>query len=504
MLKPVPSVAAILRLRRPRVLSAQDIRMSSFDQFGLDPRILSAIERMGYTQPTPIQEKAIPVVLMGGDVMGAAQTGTGKTAGYGLPLIARILPKANTSMSPARHPVRALILAPTRELADQVSDNLVKYCADTPLRAGVVYGGVDIRPQADMLRRGVEILTATPGRLLDHVQQRSVNLSQVEIVVLDEADRMLDMGFLPDISRILQLLPQHRQSLLFSATFSPEIKKLAKSFLKDNPTVIEVARENSTAETVTQELFAVNDREKTDVLIDMLKTRGPEGTPLTQVLVFVNAKITCRRLARTLERVGINADAIHGDKTQEERQVALEGFKNGAIHVLVATDVAARGLDIKELPFVINYDVPYSAEDYVHRIGRTGRAGAKGVATMLATPEDKRLVEAIEALTKQTFKPISISPMPRTRRGSGAPYRRDDRSSSYAERVDTPEDERLARERARAYMPPAQRHRDPIFDMPYLENPRATSSAQKADAPVFLERQEKRRPVAALLGGRGR
>ena len=359
MLKPVPSVAAILRLRRPRVLSAQDIRMSSFDQFGLDPRILSAIERMGYTQPTPIQEKAIPVVLMGGDVMGAAQTGTGKTAGYGLPLIARILPKANTSMSPARHPVRALILAPTRELADQVSDNLVKYCADTPLRAGVVYGGVDIRPQADMLRRGVEILTATPGRLLDHVQQRSVNLSQVEIVVLDEADRMLDMGFLPDISRILQLLPQHRQSLLFSATFSPEIKKLAKSFLKDNPTVIEVARENSTAETVTQELFAVNDREKTDVLIDMLKTRGPEGTPLTQVLVFVNAKITCRRLARTLERVGINADAIHGDKTQEERQVALEGFKNGAIHVLVATDVAARGLDIKELPFVINYDVPY-------------------------------------------------------------------------------------------------------------------------------------------------
>lgn len=503
MLKPVPSVAAILRLRRPRVLSAQDIRMSSFDQFGLDPRILSAIERMGYTQPTPIQEKAIPVVLMGGDVMGAAQTGTGKTAGYGLPLIARILPKANTSMSPARHPVRALILAPTRELADQVSDNLVKYCADTPLRAGVVYGGVDIRPQADMLRRGVEILTATPGRLLDHVQQRSVNLSQVEIVVLDEADRMLDMGFLPDISRILQLLPQHRQSLLFSATFSPEIKKLAKSFLKDNPTVIEVARENSTAETVTQELFAVNDREKTDVLIDMLKTRGPEGTPLTQVLVFVNAKITCRRLARTLERVGINADAIHGDKTQEERQVALEGFKNGAIHVLVATDVAARGLDIKELPFVINYDVPYSAEDYVHRIGRTGRAGAKGVATMLATPEDKRLVEAIEALTKQTFKPISISPMPRTHRGSGAPYRRDDRSS-YAERVDTPEDERLARERARAYMSPAQRHRDPIFDMPYLENPRATSSAQKADAPVFLERQEKRRPVAALLGGRGR
>ena len=320
--------------------------MSSFEQFGLDPRILSAIKSMGYATPTPIQEQAIPVVLMGGDVMGAAQTGTGKTAGFGLPLIQRILPKANTSMSPARHPVRALVLAPTRELADQVSENLVAYSKDTPLRAGVVYGGVDIRPQSEMLRRGVEILTATPGRLLDHVEQKAVNLSQVEIVVLDEADRMLDMGFLPDISRILKLLSANRQSLLFSATFSPEIKKLAKNFLKPNPCVIEVARENSTAETVTQELFTVSDREKTDVLIDMLKTRGPEGGPLTQVLVFVNAKITCRRLARTLERVGINADAIHGDKTQEERQVALEGFRTGAIHVLVATDVAARGLDI--------------------------------------------------------------------------------------------------------------------------------------------------------------
>lgn len=224
MLKPVPSVAAILRLRRPRVLSAQDIRMSSFDQFGLDPRILSAIERMGYTQPTPIQEKAIPVVLMGGDVMGAAQTGTGKTAGYGLPLIARILPKANTSMSPARHPVRALILAPTRELADQVSDNLVKYCADTPLRAGVVYGGVDIRPQADMLRRGVEILTATPGRLLDHVQQRSVNLSQVEIVVLDEADRMLDMGFLPDIPAFCSFCPSIDRVFSFLRLFRLRLK----------------------------------------------------------------------------------------------------------------------------------------------------------------------------------------------------------------------------------------------------------------------------------------
>ncbi len=465
--------------------------MPSFDQFGLDPRILSAITAMGYQTPTPIQEKAIPVVLAGGDVMGAAQTGTGKTAGYGLPLLARILPKANTSASPARHPVRALILAPTRELADQVSKNMAEYAANTPLRAGVVYGGVDIRPQSEMLRRGVEVLTATPGRLLDHIEQRAVNLSQVEIVVLDEADRMLDMGFLPDISRILKLLPPERQNLMFSATFSGEIKNLARQFLKPNPVLIEVARQNQTAETVTQEVFSVAERDKTDVLIDMLKTRGPEGGPLTQVLVFVNAKVTCRRLARTLERVGINADAIHGDKTQEERQVALEGFKSGAIHVLVATDVAARGLDIKELPCVINYDVPYSAEDYVHRIGRTGRAGTKGLATMLATPDDARLVEAIEKLTRQTFDQLPITPMPRSRRSSR-------RFGQSPDRVDTPEDEKLARERARAYVPPSQRQRDPIFDMPYVERePRV-----KKEEPVLLERNEpRRRAVAALLGG---
>ena len=294
--------------------------MSSFAQFNLDSRIMSAIERIGYKEPTPIQLQAIPVVMKGGDVMGAAQTGTGKTASFGLPLIARILPHANTSMSPARHPVRALILTPTRELADQVSANMTQYAADTPLRVGVVYGGVDIRPQSDMLRRGVEILTATPGRLLDHIEQRATNLSQVEVVVLDEADRMLDMGFLPDISRILKFLPANRQSLMFSATFSPDIARLAKNFLKPDPFMIEVARQNQTADTVTQEVFQVADREKTDVLIDILKTRGPENKPLEQVIVFVNAKITCRRLARTLERVGINADAIHGDKTQAERR----------------------------------------------------------------------------------------------------------------------------------------------------------------------------------------
>ena len=343
---------------------------------------------MGYKTPTPIQEKAIPVVLCGRDVMGAAQTGTGKTAGFGLPLLARILPKANTSMSPARHPVRALILTPTRELAVQVSENLEAYAKDTPLRVGVVYGGVDIRPQADMLRRGIEVLTATPGRLLDHIEQKSVQLSQVEVVVLDEADRMLDMGFLPDISRILKLLPTNRQSLMFSATFSPEIKKLATNFLKPDPVLVEVARDNQTAETVTQEVYRVGSRVKADALVQLLKTKGPGASAMQQVIVFVNKKETCRRLARMLKNYGVEADAIHGDKTQDERQAALSAFREGTVHVLVATDVAARGLDIKELPFVINFDVPGNPEDYVHRIGRTGRAGLKGLAMMITTEDD--------------------------------------------------------------------------------------------------------------------
>ena len=387
--------------------------MSSFAQFNLDSRIMSAIERIGYKEPTPIQLQAIPVVMKGRRD-GRSPDGHGQDGELRSPAHRPHSSACEHLDVAARHPARALILTPTRELADQVSANMTQYAADTPLRVGVVYGGVDIRPQSDMLRRGVEILTATPGRLLDHIEQRATNLSQVEVVVLDEADRMLDMGFLPDISRILKLLPANRQSLMFSATFSPDIARLAKNFLKPDPFMIEVARQNQTADTVTQEVFQVADREKTDVLIDILKTRGPENKPLEQVIVFVNAKITCRRLARTLERVGINADAIHGDKTQEERQAALDGFKSGAIHVLVATDVAARGLDIKELPCVINYDVPFSAEDYVHRIGRTGRAGSHGLAIMLATREDGRLVDAIEKLTKQTFEQKPLRP-PRVR-----------------------------------------------------------------------------------------
>ena len=461
-----------------------------FASFNLDARILDAIKQMGYVKPTPIQTKAIPVVLAGQDVMGAAQTGTGKTAGYGLPLIQRILPRENTSASPARHPVRALVLAPTRELADQVNENLTAYASKTNLRVSVVYGGVDIKPQSAALRRGVEVLTATPGRLLDHLEQKNTSLSQVEIVVLDEADRMLDMGFLPDISRILNLIPKGVQSLMFSATFSPEIKNLAKQFLK-TPILIEVARQNATADTITQECLLVKDTDKSATLIELLKTRGEDGGALRQVLVFVNSKLVCRRLARMLEHAGIAADSIHGDKTQEERLKALEGFKNGTTHVLVATDVAARGLDIAELPVVINFDVPFAAEDYVHRIGRTGRAGSKGLAITLATKADDRSLAAIETLIKKKFDRKDFEPAREERR----------------ERRERGDRRGTRQTRAYTYTPPPAPD-DPIFDHPYESSgaaPREASGAEKAKAAALSSgqgaRQAKRPAVCSLLGG---
>jgi ATP-dependent RNA helicase RhlE len=400
---------------------------SDFDHFGLDPRLIEAVRALGYTRPTPIQSKAIPIVMKGRDVMGAAQTGTGKTAGFALPILQRLLPRANTSMSPARHPVQALILAPTRELADQVGDNVRQYAARTPLRTAIVFGGIDMDPQTEALRAGVEVLVATPGRLLDHLQQRNTTLGQVEVVVLDEADRMLDMGFLPDISRILNLLPRERQSLMFSATFSEEIKKLAANFLRD-PVLVEVARRNSTADTVRQELVHVHESEKYAALLTLLA--DPD---IPQALVFLNTKIGTRRLGRQLQRDGVNADAIHGDKTQEERMKALEAFKNGSVRVLVATDVAARGLDISELPAVINYDVPFAPEDYIHRIGRTGRAGLDGRAITIATGADDRAVVTIEKLTKRTIDKSRISPTAAPRRGrQGEDRGRRERAPAFA------------------------------------------------------------------------
>ncbi len=461
-----------------------------FDHFGLDPLIVAAVKEMGYTTPTPIQSKAIPIVLKGKDVMGAAQTGTGKTAGFALPIIQRLLPHASASMSPARHPVRSLILAPTRELAEQVADNFKKYISKTALRCATVYGGVDMDPQTQALRTGVEIIVATPGRLLDHLQQKNTSLGQVQIVVLDEADRMLDMGFLPDISRILNLLPKERQSLMFSATFSEEIKKLAANFLRD-PQLLEVARRNAPAELIKQEIVKVHESEKTDALLTLLKTRGPDDGRMKQVLVFVNAKIECRRLARQLQKAGVNADAIHGDKSQDERTKALEGFKKGEIEVLVATDVAARGLDIVELPAVINYDVPFNAEDYVHRIGRTGRAGASGLAIMLMTGADERGVRAIEQLTKQKFEVQSLAFERAARPDRGERTERGERRERPARREGAP------RSTARSAPPSPV---DDFFTKPY-EPVASESAATDTDEAAPRERGKKAARVAALLGG---
>lgn len=364
----------------------------SFADFLLHPLLLRSIEETGYTHPTPIQTQAIPVVIDGRDVMGAAQTGTGKTAAFTLPILHRLMPHASASASPARHPVRALILAPTRELADQVGKSVKRYSAKTPLRSAVVFGGVDIAPQRDTLRRGCEVLVATPGRLLDHIEQKNITLNMVQLLVLDEADRMLDMGFLPDLARIISLLPLSRQTLLFSATFSNEIRKLGRTYLKQ-PVEIEVAARNATAENVTQIAYLMPAEAKRAAVVHLVKSRN-----LRQVIVFLNTKIGAAHLARHLELDGVHAESIHGDKTQTDRMKALEAFKSGEFEVLVATDVAARGLDVVGVPCVINYDLPHNAEDYVHRIGRTGRAGASGEAIALCSADEEKFLLEIEKL----------------------------------------------------------------------------------------------------------
>ncbi len=370
---------------------------TSFNELGLSPEILRAVTEAGYTTPTPIQVQAIPVVLAGLDVMGGAQTGTGKTAGFGLPILQRLQQYSNTSPSPARHPVRALILAPTRELAIQVEEAIKEYGKYTGLRSTCVFGGVDIKQQLPIVRAGVEILVATPGRLLDHIEHKSVNLGQVEIFVLDEADRMLDMGFIPDIKRIMALLPAaaKRQNLLFSATFSNEIKRLADQLLNE-PQLIEVARRNEAAETVTQRAYKCPQDAKRALLAHIVKSRN-----LSQVLCFVRTKHGASRLARQLEKDGLVTEAIHGDKTQQARLEALSLFKEGKLQVLVATDVAARGLDIDDLPLVVNYELPHTPEDYVHRIGRTGRAGASGEAISFVAPEEEKYLADIERMLKK-------------------------------------------------------------------------------------------------------
>ncbi|MFA6014179.1 MAG: DEAD/DEAH box helicase [Gallionellaceae bacterium] len=368
-----------------------------FSSLALDPLILRAVEETGYTEPTPIQAQAIPHVLAGRDLMAMAQTGTGKTAAFTLPMLQRLLPHASSSASPARHPIRALILAPTRELAIQVEESVVTYSKHIALRATVVYGGTDIKAQKPALMNGVEILVATPGRLLDHVESKNLQLNQVQILILDEADRMLDMGFMPDLKRILALLPKQRQTLLFSATFSEEIKKLAQDFLVD-PVTVETARRNAAGENIKQSVCMVDHHDKFHTLVELIRARQ-----VKQVLIFTRTKLTAAHVAKQLERSGVPADAIHGDKTQQERMKALEAFKSGAVMALVATDVAARGLDIDQLPLVINYELPMHAEDYVHRIGRTGRAGALGEAISLVDSLEERKLADIEKMLNRQF-----------------------------------------------------------------------------------------------------
>jgi ATP-dependent RNA helicase RhlE len=369
----------------------------TFEELGLSPVLLRTVAEEGYTEPTPVQERAIPIVLAGRDILAAAQTGTGKTAAFTLPILDRLAPYANTSFSPARHPVRCLVLTPTRELAVQVADSVKTYGRHVPLRAAVVYGGVPLDPQIKQLRAGVEILVATPGRLLDLVGQKAANLAQAEILVLDEADRMLDMGFMPDIRRILDLLLSRKQTLLFSATFSDDIKRLAGSIL-DNPETVEVSRHGTAAETVRQLVYPV-DRERKEALLAHLIIEGDWH----QVLVFTRTKLAASRLASWLDRHGVAATAIHSDRAQSDRTKALEAFKNGEIRCLVATDVAARGLDIDALPHVVNFELPWNPEDYVHRVGRTGRAGATGDAVSLVTIDEADLLRGVQRLLQRAI-----------------------------------------------------------------------------------------------------
>ena len=463
-------------------------RLDAFSQLQLAAPLAQAVVDLGYESMTPIQAQAIPVVLQGRDVMGAAQTGTGKTAAFALPLLQRMLKHENASTSPARHPVRALVLLPTRELADQVAQAIKAYAKYTQLRCTVVFGGMDMKPQTMELKRGVEVLVATPGRLLDHIEAKNAVLNQVEYVVLDEADRMLDIGFLPDLQRILSYLPKQRTTLLFSATFSPEIRRLANSYLQD-PITIEVARPNAAASTVEQHFYSVSDEDKRRALHQVLRQRG-----LKQAFVFVNSKLGCARLARSLEREGLNTTALHGDKSQDERLKALDAFKKGEVDLLVCTDVAARGLDIKDVPAVFNFDIPFNAEDYIHRIGRTGRAGASGLAVSFVSRSDGRLVADLEKLLKAKLELEAIEfeeDTPDIRKQG----RINNGRRMYAG-DEVPEEPRGPSDRMRPAEPPRQESggtpraprrdyarpqpvsRDPFFDKPY-EGP-ATADAAPA------------------------
>jgi len=386
-------------LKRQAVAGAQLIDTSKFAALGLAEPLVRSVAEAGYEEPTPIQAKAVPHILAGTDVLAAAQTGTGKTAAFVLPILHRFLqtPRAAHASAP-----RCLIVTPTRELAAQVEDAVRTYGRHLKLKVVAVFGGLSIRPQIEHLRKRVDILVATPGRLLDHLTQRTVDLSGIEILVLDEADRMLDMGFLPDIKRILTFVPKSRQTLLFSATFPNEIRTLAQGLLR-NPVTIDVAPRNAPIDLVDQSVHLCAKGDKRDVLCRLIRNHG-----WTQVLVFTKTKHGANRLAEKLEKEGIAAAAIHGNKSQSARTRALDDFKSGAVPVLVATDIAARGLDIDELPQVVNFELPNVPEDYVHRIGRTGRAGCTGSALSLVDHEEIGLLRAIERLMKKQIQRVKL------------------------------------------------------------------------------------------------
>ena len=370
----------------------------NFDKLGLSDSLLKAVKVTGYTKPTLIQEKAIPAILSGKDVMAAAQTGTGKTAGFTLPLLQLLNWKKKTTP----YEIRALVLTPTRELAAQVKESIEKYGANEKLKYGVVFGGVNINPQKQKLKNGLDILIATPGRLLDLHQQQSVKFNEIEVLILDEADRMLDMGFIKDIRRILKLMPKQRQNLMFSATFSNEIRQLAKTICQ-KPIEIDVAPRNSTVKLISQKLFKIEKTRKTDLLCALISSTSE------QALVFIRTKYGANNLVKKLHRNNISALAIHGNRSQAQRTKALDMFKNDEVQVLVATDIAARGIDIDQLPTVINFDLPQVPEDYVHRIGRTGRAGTSGNAISLVSAEEKKQLRDIERVIKKPIPEADIA-----------------------------------------------------------------------------------------------
>ena len=409
----------------------------SFSSLGLSDEIIRAVTERGYTEPTPIQLQAIPAVLSGGDLLAGAQTGTGKTAGFVLPILHRLSDKSVKGPSSGRPPIRALILTPTRELAAQVEESVREYGKYLKLNSMVMFGGVNINPQITRLKSRVDILVATPGRLLDHVQQKTLDLSQIEILVLDEADRMLDMGFIRDIKRILALLPKQRQNLLFSATFSDEIKALADGLL-NKPAMIEAPRRAATAELIAQKIYPVDREKKRELLAHLIKQHNWH-----QVLVFTRTKHGANKLAEYLIKQGIPTLAIHGNKSQPARTRALAEFKSGSLQVLVATDIAARGIDIIELPHVVNFELPSVPEDYVHRIGRTGRAGSEGEAISLVCVDERKLLADIERMIKRQlpeevvpgFKPdpnIKAEPIPNGQNRGQRPSRGQPRGRSGA------------------------------------------------------------------------